>query len=79
MVPTTIRRFHSIPIILVYTEDASTGLSSERVYYFDWDWESYSSICMRYSDGLSYMDNVSLGQNKLDCKFDGDWVTFIGK
>lgn len=63
----------------VYTEDASTGLGSERVYYFDWDWESYSSIYMRYPDGESYMDNVSLGQNKLDCKLDGIWVTFIGK
>lgn len=34
---------------------------------------------MRYPDGESYMDNVSLGQNKLDCKLDGTWVTFIGK
>lgn len=64
----------------LYSKDAGPmGLESERTYYFNWDWDSYSSIYMRYQDGISYMDDVRLGNNKLDCNFDNVWVTFIGK
>lgn len=64
----------------LYSQDASPmKLESERIYNFKWDWDSYSSLYMRYSDGVSYMDDIRLGGNKLDCSFDNTWVTFVGK
>lgn len=60
-----------------YQEDV-TGRRSESYYNFDWDWNGYSSIYMRYADGSSYMEDISLGGNELYCILDGEQVTFRG-
>ena len=60
-----------------YQEDAM-GRRSESTYRFDWDWNGYSSIYMRYANGTSYMEHISLGGNELRCILDGEEVIFRG-
>ena len=61
----------------VYQEDV-TGRRSESTYSFDWDWNGHSSIYLRYTNGSSYMNHISLGGNELYCVLNGEQVTFRG-
>lgn len=60
-----------------YQEDA-TGRRSESNYSFDWDWDGYASLYLRYANGSSHMDNISLGWNEFHCVLNGQQVTFNG-
>ena len=65
----------------IYSEDP-WGYSKESSYNFSWDWRNSrcNEIRMKYGpDDYSYMDNIVMGGNKLDCLLDGQRVCFVGK
>lgn len=65
----------------LYTQDRH-GYIQESMYNFTWDWfnSMYTSIRLTYGPGdYSYMDNISMGGNRLNCLLDGQPVYFIGK
>ena len=65
----------------LYTQDRH-GYIQESVYNFTWDWfnSMYTSIRLTYGPGdYSYMDNISMGGNRLNCLLDGQPVYFVGK
>ncbi|WP_300725410.1 hypothetical protein [uncultured Bacteroides sp.] len=55
------------------------GNRRTSVLNFYWDWTGYDRICMDYGDGRSYLDHISFNGWSMDCKFDGEWVTFDGR
>lgn len=57
------------------------GNIQEYTYNFVWDWFSanYTSLRLKYSNGVSYMDNMYMGNNVIECLFDGEPVTFYGR
>lgn len=45
--------------------------------YFNWDWRSYDSLVLDYGNSRSYIDDISWnGWDRMDCVFDGEWVSF---
>ena len=65
----------------MYSEDR-WGYRSESSYDFQWDWKNSrcKSIRLKYGPGdYSYMDDISMGGNTLDCLFDGQDAYFVGK
>ncbi|WP_308770033.1 hypothetical protein [uncultured Bacteroides sp.] len=55
------------------------GRWDEYRYTFVWDWYDafYTSIRLNYGGGdFSYMDNIRLGDGRLECQLDGSWVSF---
>lgn len=50
-----------------------------RFYTFTWDWYDafYTSIRLNYGGGdYSYMDNIRLGEGRMECLLDGAAVCF---
>lgn len=55
------------------------GRWKEYTYTFTWDWYDafYTSIRLNYGGGdYSYMDNIRLGEGRLECLLDGEAVCF---
>lgn len=58
------------------------GYVQESSYTFAWDWYNsiYTSIRMKYGPrDFSYMDNIAMGGNQLNCLLDGEPVYFMGR
>lgn len=57
------------------------GNREESILRFAWDWwnVSYTSLRLTYRDGYSYMDNIQMGGNQLNCLFDNYPAYFTGK
>ena len=57
------------------------GNREESSLRFGWDWwnVSYTSLRLTYRDGYSYMDNIQMGGNQLNCLFDNYPAYFTGK
>lgn len=64
----------------LYQEDRY-GNRNESTMHFGWDWwnVSYTSIRIDYRNGYSYMDNIQMGGNQLNCLFDNYPAYFTGK
>ena len=65
----------------LYSEDR-WGYETESSYRFDWDWRNTAStsIRLRYGPGdYSYMERISMGDNRLTCWFDGQSAYFVGR
>lgn len=65
----------------LYSEDCD-GYCEETVYEFAWDWRNASCtrLQMKYGPGdYSYMEEISMGGNKLACRLDGESVCFVGR
>ncbi|OUN79492.1 hypothetical protein [Bacteroides sp. An51A] len=64
----------------LYQEDRY-GNQNESTMHFGWDWwnVSYTSIRIDYRNGYSYMDNIQMGGNQLNCLFDNYPAYFTGK
>lgn len=65
----------------MYTVD-KYGYSRETRYTFAWDWYNaiYTSIRLSYGGrDFSYMDNISMGGNQLNCLLDGYPAYFRGR
>ena len=55
------------------------GRWEEYTYTFTWDWYDafYTSIRLNYGGGdYSYMDNIRLGEGRMECLLDGAAVCF---
>lgn len=55
------------------------GRWEEYTYTFTWDWYDafYTSIRLNYGRGdYSYMDNIRLGEGRMECLLDGAAVCF---
>lgn len=55
------------------------GRWEEYTYTFTWDWYDafYTSIRLNYGrDDYSYMDNIRLGEGRMECLLDGAAVCF---
>ncbi len=64
-----------------YTQDRH-GYKKETSYSFTWDWYDamYTSLRLKYGPGdFSYMENIRMGNNRLDCLYDGYPAYFYGK
>ena len=67
--------------LCIFTQDRY-GYIQESRYTFVWDWYNsiYTSIRMKYGTrDYSYMENISIGGNRLNCLLDGEPVYFEGK
>lgn len=65
----------------IFTQDRY-GYIQESRYTFVWDWYNsiYTSIRMKYGTrDYSYMENISIGGNRLNCLLNGEPVYFEGK
>lgn len=65
----------------IYTED-HLGYTTEASYNFSWDWRNArcTEIRMKYGPAdYSYMEDIIMGGNKLDCLIDGQRAYFVGK
>ena len=65
----------------LYSEDR-LGYRNESSYDFTWNWKNSrcKSIRLKYGPGdYSYMDDIIMGGNTLDCIFDGQDAYFIGE
>ena len=57
------------------------GYRQETSYTFLWDWydANYTSLRLKYgANDYSYMDNIFMGNNSLDCLLDGYPAYFYG-
>lgn len=57
------------------------GYRQETSYTFLWDWydANYTSLRLKYgANDYSYMDNIFMGNNRLDCLLDGYPAYFYG-
>ena len=57
------------------------GFRKESSYTFVWDWydANYTSLRLKYgANDYSYMDNIMMGSNRLDCLLDGYPACFYG-
>ena len=64
----------------LYSEDRY-GNRQESTLNFAWDWwnSSYTSIRLNYGSRYSYLDNIQMGGNQLNCLLDNYPAYFIGK
>ena len=65
----------------MYTEDP-WGYRTESSYNFYWSWKNSrcTTIKLKYGPGdYSYMEQISMGGNRLDCLFDGQRAYFKGR
>lgn len=64
----------------LYSQDR-WGNTKTSTLNFAWDWwnTSYTSIRLDYGRKFSYMDNIQMGGNQLNCLFNNYPAYFIGK
>lgn len=64
----------------LYSQDRY-GNRQESSLNFGWDWwdSNYTSIRLNYDNRYSYMENIAMGGNQLNCLLDGYPAYFIGK
>ena len=64
-----------------WTDDYGIYYYQESTLNFAWDWwnSSYTSIRLNYGSRYSYMDNIQMGGNQLNCLLDNYPAYFIGK
>lgn len=58
------------------------GNVQEYTYNFVWDWynANYTSLRLKYAPGdYSYMDNMYMGNNRIECLFNGEPAYFYGR
>lgn len=58
------------------------GNIQEYTYNFVWDWfnSNYTSLRLKYGyDDYSYMDNMYMRNNMIECLLDGELVRFYGR
>ena len=73
--------FNHVGADYMYTEDR-WGSRTESTYRFTWDWRNArcTSIRMKYGPGdYSYLEDMMMGGNKIDCLFDGQRAYFVGR
>lgn len=63
----------------IYSEDRY-GNRKESESRFVWEWDDYHCTTLRldYGDGVTYLDDVRLGNNRFTCFWDGSEAFFTG-